>query len=220
MVDDDLARRWCRRFLNALDPSKLYFEKADIDEFTAQATTLDDAIREGNVDLAVWVWAHFLSRGRRAASEAISHAPRQVRRLHDRRVDRRGRSLLLDYAGDPEAMAERWRKQIKFNRLSLKMTHVEGDEAVRRLSIRARDFNRLQHQCDINDLLGVYLTALVQSVDSLSVALNPRIRGKRPAGSLNLKLEGIGAREARDRGWLLRPRPVARHLAVSGRERR
>ena len=51
-IDDEIAKKWCKNFIKDLDPQKNYFEKADVDEFMAQATTLDDKIREGNLDFA------------------------------------------------------------------------------------------------------------------------------------------------------------------------
>src|SRR5690348_12804621 len=44
-IDDETAQKWCKNFLKDLDPQKYYFEKADIDEFMAQAKTLDDKIK-------------------------------------------------------------------------------------------------------------------------------------------------------------------------------
>src|SRR3954471_2751027 len=61
-IDDDIAVKWCKNFIKDLDPQKYYFLKADVDEFTAQATTLDDRIKEGNLDFARSVFARFLRR--------------------------------------------------------------------------------------------------------------------------------------------------------------
>src|SRR3954452_1546872 len=61
-IDDEIAKKWCRNFLKDLDPQKYYFEKADVDEFLAQATTLDDKVKEGNLDFPKLVFARFLQR--------------------------------------------------------------------------------------------------------------------------------------------------------------
>src|SRR3954451_13093094 len=49
-IDDAIAEKWCRNFIKDLDPQKYYFEKVDIDKFLAQATTLDDKVKEVNLD--------------------------------------------------------------------------------------------------------------------------------------------------------------------------
>src|ERR1700758_400935 len=51
-IDDETAKKWCKNFIKDLDPQKYYFEKPDVDEFMAQATTLDDKVKEGNIDFA------------------------------------------------------------------------------------------------------------------------------------------------------------------------
>src|SRR5258708_23144881 len=61
-IDDEIAKKWCNNFLKELDPQKSYFEKADIAEFTAQATTIDDKIRDGNIDFARDVFERYLKR--------------------------------------------------------------------------------------------------------------------------------------------------------------
>src|SRR3954453_7566675 len=61
-INDDIATQWCKNFLKDLDPQKFYFEKPDVDEFLAQATTLDDKIKEGNIDFATSVFDRFLKR--------------------------------------------------------------------------------------------------------------------------------------------------------------
>ena len=61
-IDDEIAKKWCKNFLKELDPQKNYFEKGDITEFMAQATTLDDKIREGNLDFAQAVFDRYLKR--------------------------------------------------------------------------------------------------------------------------------------------------------------
>ena len=61
-IDDDIAEKWGRNFIKDLDPQKYYFLKADVDEFLAQATTLDDKVKEGNLDFPKLVFARFLKR--------------------------------------------------------------------------------------------------------------------------------------------------------------
>src|SRR5262245_65220071 len=61
-IDDETATKWCKYFIKDLDPQKYYFLKADVDEFLAQATTLDDKVKAGNIDFAQTVFERFLKR--------------------------------------------------------------------------------------------------------------------------------------------------------------
>ena len=62
VIDDEIAVKWCDNFIKDLDPQKYYFLKADVEEFKKDAKSLDDQIREGNIDFARKVFARFLQR--------------------------------------------------------------------------------------------------------------------------------------------------------------
>src|SRR5271154_5821278 len=51
-INDEIAIKWCDKFIKDLDPGKYYFLKADVEEFKKDAKTLDDQIRDGNIDFA------------------------------------------------------------------------------------------------------------------------------------------------------------------------
>src|SRR5947209_7383923 len=55
-INDEIAKQWCQNFVKDLDPQKLYFLKGDVDGFMAQATTLDDKLKDGDVDFAKTVF--------------------------------------------------------------------------------------------------------------------------------------------------------------------
>ena len=52
-VDDALSADWFDRWLDALDYQRVYLLAADVDEFRARRTALDDAVRAGRPDLAL-----------------------------------------------------------------------------------------------------------------------------------------------------------------------
>lgn len=189
-VDDKVARRWCLYFLKDMDPRCYYFEKADVDEFLARATTLDDAIRSGDLEFPRTVY----ERAVRRADERLATVLSLLGRPFDFTVDE---SVVvdperLDWPADAQAAAETCRKRLKFELLQLKMEKADGDEAIRRLSIRYRDQNRFAHQFDGPDLLGVYLTSLARAIDPHSVYYNARVLEEQYQ-ALRLTLEGIGA---------------------------
>ena len=54
--------KWCDNFIKDLDPAKYSFLKADVEEFKKEGPTLDDQVREGNIDFARKVFDRFLQR--------------------------------------------------------------------------------------------------------------------------------------------------------------
>ncbi len=82
-IDDETAKKWCQNFLKDLDPQKYYFLKADVDEFMGEATTLDDKIKEGNLDFPKKVFARFLER----TDERLKTALEDVNKKQDYTID-------------------------------------------------------------------------------------------------------------------------------------
>lgn len=61
-LDPEISRRCLKSFLKALDPMKLYFYQADVDEFAKSQDELSNAIRRGDVSFAYTVFRRFLQR--------------------------------------------------------------------------------------------------------------------------------------------------------------
>ena len=84
-IDDAIAVKWCDNFIKELDPAKYYFLKADVEEFKKEATTLDDQIKDGNIDFAKKVLRSISDASGRAIQDPDGPAERKTR-LHGRRV--------------------------------------------------------------------------------------------------------------------------------------
>ena len=52
-INDALSEKLLHRYLEIWDPQKLYLLQSDIDEFSAEKTSLDDRILKGDVQFAV-----------------------------------------------------------------------------------------------------------------------------------------------------------------------
>ena len=99
MIDDEIAVKWCKNFLKDLDPQKYYFVKADVDEFMAQATTLDDKIQRGQPRLR-HAGLRAVPRSDRRAARDRPRAAQAEARLHRRRVDLIDDPDKIDYPAD------------------------------------------------------------------------------------------------------------------------
>jgi len=191
-IDDEVAKKWCKNFLKELDPQKTYFEKSDVAEFSAQATTLDDSIREGNLDFPRAVFARFQQR----ADERFAAVNALLEEKPDFNADE---SMgddpdLYDYPANAADARERWRKKVKLELLELKVAQkIEGEEAVKKLKVRYKDRNRVIHQFDMGDLLEVYLSSLTRVFDPHSSYMSAKTMEDMVGQQLHLSLEGIGA---------------------------
>jgi len=198
-IDDAIAIQWCKNFLKDLDPSKVYFEKADVDQFMKQATTLDDKVKEGNFDFARQVFDRFTKR----ADERLATVLELLKQKFDFTVDE---SFVEDpdkveYAANASEAKERWRQRVKLDLLQLKLDKIEGDEAIKRLTIRYRDRNRIVHWIDTTEMLEYYLTSLTRTFDPHSNYMGAKTLEDMMGATFNLSLEGIGATLSSEDGY-------------------
>ena len=191
VIDDEIAVKWCNNFLKDLDPQKFYFLKADIAEFQKEAKNLDDQIREGNIDFARRVFERFLQRN----DERYQTVQELLKQKFDFTTDEylTDDPDKIDYSVDKKEADERWRKKIKLDLLQLRADKTEEGEAIRKLSVRYKDRNRMFHQFDSSELLEVYLSSLTRTFDPHSSYLSAKNLEDMLNQQLHLSLEGIGA---------------------------
>ena len=192
VIDDDIAVKWCDNFIKDLDPQKYYFLKGDVEEFKKQAKTLDDQIREGNVDFARQVFDRFVQR----SDERFKTAMELLKQKFDFTADEflSDDPDKIDYPVDKAEADARCRKKVKLDLLVAKVVEeLDDTEAIRKWKIRYRDRNRMSHQIDSNELLEIYLTSLTKTFDPHSSYLGAKNLEDMLNQSLHLSLEGIGA---------------------------
>ncbi len=190
-IDDATAQKWAKMFFKDLDPLKYYFLKSDIDEFMPRATTLDDKIRDGNLDFAHDVFNRFLKR----SDERLKMVEEIIKQKPDFTIDE---SIVddpdkLDYPATNADAQERMRKRVKLELLQAKVDNETDDEAVKKLEMRYRDRNRMVHQFNGSDLLEFYLSSLSKTFDPHTSYMNKYSLDDLIQQTLQLSLTGIGA---------------------------
>lgn len=201
-LDGAIARRCIDLFLEELDPCKLYFTQADVDNLCSQGDEVAEELRRGEVDSA---FSAFNLLARR-----IDQRARLVDELlgveHDFSVDE---EFVIDadsrsWARHEADARETWRKQIKFDLLCLKAGRIEGQDAVGRLESRYGRSARRVRETDADGVLEMYLTSLARAFDPHSEYYSDdtlssfRISIVRPVGvGVGLRSEGGCATIAR-----------------------
>jgi carboxyl-terminal processing protease len=191
-INDDTSRKLYRKFLKDLDPSKLYFVQADVDEFKKHETDLDDQLLRGELTFAYQVYERLLAR----VNERMKLAEEFVAAGHDFTAKE---YLDTDYDNMPypktaEDVRERWRKRIKFDLLMQRVGEkaVPEAEAKEKVLSRYKGLVRRWKQVDSADLLEMYLTALTTSIDPHSTYMSPSTLDDFEI-AMRLNLDGIGA---------------------------
>lgn len=188
--DDETSVRGFNLFLKGIDPLKSYFLKSDIEEFKQSETKLDDMLRSNNIQFAYDVYKRFLVR----LNEATPIIHEQIDATHDFNVEE---SIIsdpkeIDYAADKAELADRWRKTIKLNILSLRADGKTDTEIKETLHKRYRTTYKIRSQMDIYELLELYLTSLTTALDPHTTYLAPREKATFDM-QISLELQGIGA---------------------------
>ncbi len=201
-IDDEMSQRCLKSFLKMLDPMKLYFTQADVDEFMKHENDLDDWLRQGNVSYAYTIFAVFLRR----IDERVKLVDELLATPHDFTLDE---EMLIDrklaqYAKDDAEVRDRWRKRIKFDLLMLKSDKdkIEGQAAVDKLTRRYHSFEKRMHQTDGEELLEMYLTAMTTAFDPHTSYMSPRTLENFEI-MMRLNLEGIGAALKSEDGYTI-----------------
>ena len=197
-IDDDISRKTLKRYIESVDPLKLYFIKKDIEGFKKFETKLDDQLLKGDVKFAFAVHQGYLERVRRQAKLAATY----IKAEHDFTVDeaRIANPKFLDWCSSTKELNERWRKRIKAELLAKILDDTKLPEARQQLSKRYINVLRFAEQTDRSEVLQRYLSSMTHSFDPHSSYMSPQTREDFDI-SMRLRLQGIGAALSSEDGF-------------------
>ncbi len=199
-INDAVSERLFERYLKALDPQKLYLTKNDVTKLSSQSKDLDDQIKAGDVEFAFEAFAIYKKR----MSERMPYIGKLIDADQDFTKDE---EMLIDaddrdWADGPTEIADRWRKRIKYELLSMKLDDTEMPEARKRLHKRYSTLTKLMNQTEENEILEIYLSSLTHTLDPHSSYMSPdTVKDFNIA--MELKLQGIGASLRSEDGYTI-----------------
>ena len=189
-LDDALSQDILKRYLETLDGGKVFFTAQDIAGFERYKTTLDDAIKSGDVAPAWAVFAVY----RQRVNERITQARSLLKGNFDFTTDEQYQYDREDapWAASSDVLDILWRQSVKNDWLRLKLAGKKPDEI--RKTLDKRYANVLDSVSEIkgDDVFQSFINAYAGAIDPHTDYLNPR-----SAENFNLtmsnSLEGIGA---------------------------
>lgn len=191
--DDTLSSQHLDAYINGLDRSKMFFTAADIAEFEQYRTVMDDQLPKGKLDAGFVIFNRFQQRLQARLETVVATLPETVASM-DFKIDE---SYLLDAEDRPWATTEaelddRWRKQLKNQVLSLKLSEKAEDEIAPTLEKRYKNQLKRVEQYNNQDVFQIYANSLTELYDPHTNYLSPR-RSENFNINMSLSLEGIGA---------------------------
>lgn len=189
-IDDEISKKMFVRYLQQLDPRKLYFSKADITGFEKSKEKLDDQIKNGDLKFAYTVFEKYRTR----IAQRVALAKELIGRKYD---FSKNESIIVDaekrkWAATDAEIQERWRIRIKADILSLKLEDTKDSEIRSRLVKRYDNIQRAIRQTEKVEILEMYLSAMTHSFDPHSSYMSPQTMEDFEI-IMRLRLQGIGA---------------------------
>ena len=190
-LDDSLSSNIFEDYFEALDDSKLYFTAGDLEKYAALRTTLDDAIKAGDVQPANEIFALFQKR----AMERYAYARGLLKQdIFDFSGNEKWYYDREDapWAKDAAELDGLWKQYVRNDWLRLKLAGKQRDEIVKILDKRYENQAESVMELDGEDSFQLFINAYANSIDPHTDYFNPRAADLFNQ-SMSLSLEGIGA---------------------------
>lgn len=190
-LDDKLSAEVFKRYLESLDPAKLFFTAADVDKLTAYRVKLDDAIKSGEVAPAFEMFALYQQRVNARVAHARSLLNKDIFRFDgdDRwEYDRED----APWAANTAELDKLWQQSVRNDWLRLKLAGKQPDEIRKTLDKRYANIVKSVAELNSADAFQTFLNAYATSIDPHTDYFDPR-SADRFEQSMSLSLEGIGA---------------------------
>ena len=189
-LDDAMSGEILRRYLESLDGDKLFFTRADIEQFSQYEDALDEAIYDGELDPPYAIFRTYVER----VDQRTRHARALLDKGFDFSVDETWTSDRKDaaWAADSAELDEIWRKRVKNEWLRLKLNGKAEAEIRKTLDKRYRSYDQRVAELDSEDVFQTFMNAYATAIEPHTGYLGPRA-AENFNMQMRLSLEGIGA---------------------------
>ena len=189
-LDDELSQKIFERYLEQLDYNKQVLLQSDVDELKMYQYSFDDSLKSGLVDPAYAIYQLNLLRRYERFSYALSLLETEIKFDTDEsyQFDRSE----SDWFKTADELNNFWKKKVKSDALSLKLTGKEWPEIKERLTKRYNSVIKQLTQTESEDVFQSFMNAYSHTIEPHTSYLSPR-NAKRFKMEMNLSLEGIGA---------------------------
>ncbi|WGG52618.1 carboxy terminal-processing peptidase [Rugamonas sp. DEMB1] len=188
-LDDAMSEKIFDRYFKSLDGEKLFFVQADVDQFGAARSRLDDAINNENLSVPFAVYNLYQQR----FNERFGYARELLKTKFDFAVDESYQydREKAEWPKNEAEMRELWRKRIKNDWLRLKLAGKD-DKAIRdTLDKRYDNYMGRSRKLNNEDVFQIFMNAYTMSIEPHTNYLGPRASENFDI-AMRLSLEGIG----------------------------
>lgn len=191
LINDSLSSEVFDNYFESLDPTKSYFLAYDLEYFERYRSRLDDDLLDGNLDFGFQVFKMYRSR----ALERIDYVYELLKtepNFDEEEFIETDRSE-NPYAKDRDELNEIWRKIIKSQALSYKLSNKEWEDVSEILTKRYNRIEKALKQYNSEDVYQSYINSFTSVYDPHTDFFSPIDRDNFKI-EMSKSLEGIGAR--------------------------
>jgi carboxyl-terminal processing protease len=188
-LDDAMSEKIFDRYFKSLDAEKLFFTQADVDQYSAVRTKLDDAINGENLTVPFAIYNQYQQR----FNERIAYARELLKTKFDFNVDESYQydREKADWAKSDAEIKELWRKRVKNDWLRLKLAGKEDKGIRETLDKRYENYMSRSRKLNNEDVFQIFMNAYAMSIEPHTNYLGPRASENFDI-AMRLSLEGIG----------------------------
>ncbi len=214
-INDEFSANVYEDYLEGMDPSKRFFYKEDIEDFSSFRDQIDDQIKGKNIEFFNLTYGRLQQRMEEARSIYKEILAEPFDFSENEKIDTD--YVNLKYVSSKAELTKRWKEQLKFNTLITYHDLMEDEESKKEaddsyvlksdteLEKEAREstLSNMERYYDFTDDLeredyfSVYINAIVEEFDPHTFYFAPQEKDRFDI-AMSGKLEGIGARLVKD----------------------
>ena len=190
-ISNESSHLILKNYLNTLDSQKIYFTQSDINYFQRYRYTIDDALKNGNLEPIFDIFRIYRLRVQQRIEYSIKIINSTNSFLVDDEYDFSRENV--KWQKDVSILDTSWEKKSKNDLLSILLAGQEINTAKKTLNKRYQKFLSRINNYDSNDVIDIFLNSYVHFLDPHSNYLNPN-RAEEYEIQTTLSYQGIGAR--------------------------
>ena len=190
-ISNESSHLILKNYLNTLDSQKIYFTQSDINYFQRYRYTIDDALKNGNLEPIFDIFRIYRLRVQQRIEYSIKIINSTNSFLVDDEYDFSRENV--KWQKDVSILDTSWEKKSKNDLLSILLAGQEINTAKKTLNKRYQKFLSRINNYDSNDVIDIFLNSYVHFLDPHSNYLNPH-RAEEYEIQTTLSYQGIGAR--------------------------
>jgi len=198
-LNDSLSSVILDQYVKTLDNNKTYFTTGDLAGFEKYRFTLDDRTKAQDVSPAYEIYAVFKKRFKERLNYVLTDLINQNFEFSTDEYYETDRDK-EPWSKSTAELDDVWRKIIKSQVLSLKLTNKNSEDIKKVLKERYERFVKSMGQFNSEDVFSMYMNCITEAYDPHTNYFSPKAADSFKQ-SMSLSLEGIGARLQTDNDY-------------------